>query len=111
MPDALKPGATYYWRVRTVDRAGAQAEGEAEFKTLAAADERARETLKNALETTGDANALALLAHVDFRLGLFREARDGVRAALEKSSGDSNLKGALLQLSQQLSAIGVPETN
>ena len=105
----LKPDSRYYWRVRTVGRVGAQAVGEAEFRTLGADDESAREALKNSLETATDPHALGLLAHVDYELGLFREAREGVRLALEKGSDDPNLKAALLQLSRRLTALGVPE--
>ena len=103
----LQPGATYYWRVRTVGKVGAQARGDAEFRTLLTADEGARQALRDAMDKLGDPHTLALLAHIDFELGLFREAGDGVRAALEKSTADPSLHTALLQLSRRIAALGI----
>ena len=72
----LKPGAKYYWQVRTLDRIGQVARGAAEFVTLSAATARAREALKESLEVAGDSVSLALLAEIDRRLGLHVEARE-----------------------------------
>ena len=102
VPITLQPGATYYWRVRTVGRIGAQARGGAEFRTLAAADDQARQRLKDVLGKDADPHGLALLAHIDYELGLFREAREGVRAALETKPVDTALRAALLRLARRL---------
>ena len=91
----------------TVGKVGAQARGDAEFRTLLTADEGARQALRDAMDKLGDPHTLALLAHIDFELGLFREAGDGVRAALEKSTADPSLHTALLQLSRRIAALGI----
>ena len=100
---ALRPDAAYYWRVRTVDATGAQARGEAEFRTLPTRDEEARDALERAL-ASDDPHARAFLAHIDFSLGLHREAREGAQAALKQSPADANLRAALLRLSQRLTS-------
>lgn len=102
MPAPLSPGSRYYWRVRTVGSVGAQSRGEAEFRTLAAPDEQARDALSDAMGASADPHALALLAHIDHALGLRREAREGVRAALANAPGDPALRAALRQLAARL---------
>jgi hypothetical protein len=102
VPPVLKPGESYYWRVRTVGKIGAQARGETAFTTLTTADEAARRALHEALGPSRDPHALGFLAHIDYRLGLLREAHEGVRAALDQGPGDPNLRAALTQLAQRL---------
>lgn len=101
-PGILKPGAKYYWQVRTLDRIGHAARAAAEFLTLNAESARARAALKESLESAGDAASLALLAEIDRSLGLLVAARDGFRAALAKAPGDVALRQVLDRLEQQL---------
>jgi CHAT domain-containing protein/Tfp pilus assembly protein PilF len=101
-PDALQPGMRYGWSVRTVERVGPVAQGEADFVTLPARIAEARETLRKAVETLGDGESLALLAEVDRSLGLLAEARDGLRAAVRDSPGDAALGAALAELERRL---------
>jgi hypothetical protein len=108
LPGILKPGAKYYWHVRTLDRMGQVARGTAEFVTLTAETARARAAVKAALEVAGDAASLALLAELDRRLGLLVEACDEFRAALAKAPGDAALQQALERLEQELEANGWP---
>lgn len=103
-PGVLKPGARYYWQVRTLDRIGQVAQGAGEFVTLSAQTAQARAALKEALEVAGDAPSLALLAEIDRSLGLLVEAREEFRAALAKAPGDVALRRALDRLEQQLAA-------
>jgi hypothetical protein len=73
---ALHPGVSYHWSVRTVDRPGAVARGEADFATLDPETARAREELRHFVERTGGGEEnLSLLAGVDQGLGLLAEAR------------------------------------
>lgn len=77
---ALRPGVSYHWSVRTVDRPGPTARGEADFATLDAKTARAREELRLFVERAGDKESISLLAGVDRGLGLFTEARIERRA-------------------------------
>jgi len=94
-PGILKPGARYYWKVRTLDKIGSTARGEAEFATLAADKAESRAALKKALLAGGDAPSLALLAEIDRNLGLLHEAETGLQAALAQSPNDAALRIAL----------------
>ncbi|MBW8879134.1 MAG: hypothetical protein JF614_29690 [Acidobacteria bacterium] len=76
----LRPGTSYDWSVRTVERAGPVAQGKADFVTLSSRTAKAREALRNALMKEGDSTSLALLAEVDRSLGLLAESRDELRA-------------------------------
>lgn len=100
----LKPGSSYYWRVRTLEAIGPARRGEARFATLAGEDTRLRAALREALEPKGEVESLALLAEVDRRLGLLSEAREGLRAALARAPEDESLRQALAAVEKQLPA-------
>lgn len=100
-PGTLKPGARYYWRVRTLSAAGPGHRGEAEFTTLDAEGSARRARLAEALRGEGAAG-LALLAEIDRGLGLVLEARDELRAATEAAPTDASLREALERLDRLL---------
>lgn len=77
-PGSLQPGTRYGWTVRTIDRVGPVARGEADFITLPARIAKAREALRKAIEALGDSELPALLAEVDRSLGLLAEEEKGV---------------------------------
>lgn len=104
----LKPGERYYWRVKTLDRAGAAARGEAEFTTLSAENAALRLGLRKSAALGDDAASLALLAGIDRGLGLLLEARDGFRRALAAAPDDAALRQALQDLEQSLAASDEP---
>ena len=91
----LQPGSRYYWNVRTLDKIGSTARGEAEFATLAADKAASRAAFRQALTASGDAASLALLAEIDRSLGLLHEAEQGLQAALAKAPNDEALRRAL----------------
>ena len=97
----LRPGARYYWQVRTLDKTGQVARGAAEFVTVSEKTARARAALKAALDAAGDATSLALAAEIDRSLGLHAEARAQLRAAVAKAPDDVALRRAYER--QQLS--------
>jgi hypothetical protein len=66
---------SYHWSVRTVDRPGAVARGEADFATLDPKTALAREELRRFVERAGGEENLSLLAGVDQGLGLLAEAQ------------------------------------
>ena len=104
--DVLRPGTSYYWTVRTLDRAGPQARGAAGFTTLRHDEAQAREDLKRQLHEEGGASSLALLAAIDRQLGLYEEALDGFRAALARAPNDEALKDAVNELEEMRRAGG-----
>ncbi len=79
--NVLRPGMSYHWSVRTLDRPGSMARGEADFTTLDAKTARAREELRRFVERAGDPESFSLLAGVDQGLGLLAEAWDERRPA------------------------------
>jgi hypothetical protein len=101
-PGVLKPGARYFWMVRTLRGSGSPARGEAEFATLRAEVIESRAKLRHALEKPDEAASLALLAEVDRELGLLAEAHDAFRAALDRTPDDAALRNALRQLEATL---------
>ena len=98
----LRSGLHYHWTVRTIERVGPVAKGEAGFITLPADRAEAREALRKAVEKEGDGASLALLADIDQSLGMLLEARDGLRAALRDSPGDTALAEELATVEGQL---------
>jgi hypothetical protein len=98
----LRPGASYYWKVRTLERVGPSVHGESEFATLSQEDLQRRAALQAALQQQGDASSLATLADVDRRLGLWAEAREGFLAARAKAPNDAAIAKALFEVSARL---------
>ena len=94
----LEPGVAYQWTVRTLNLSGATARGTGQFRTLSSEDERDREALRRSLDAEGGARALALLAAVDQRLGLYAEALDGFREALRRTPDDMAIAQAVRSL-------------
>jgi len=109
--DALRPGVSYHWSVRTVDRSGPLARGEAEFATLDAETAQAREMLRLLAEKTGDGELTALLAGVDRELGLLAEARTEMRSALRAAPMDTALAEALIDLERHIEEAGFAAEN
>jgi hypothetical protein len=100
--DLLRPGFSYYWKVRTVERAGPSAHGESEFATLSQEDLQRRAALREALQMQGDASSLATLAEVDRRLGLWVESREEFLAAQTKAPNDAAIAKALSEVDARL---------
>lgn len=98
----LQPGTRYYWAVRTLDRPGAIAAGEAAFITLPEQAAKLRGALHAAIEVSEDVEALPLLIAVDLNLGLLLEAQEGLRTALQRSPGCSALVQSLARLEELL---------
>lgn len=107
-PSILRPGSRYDWTVRTIERAGPVAQGRASFESLATDLAQAREALREALAGERDGASLALLAEVDWSLGLLAESRDGLRTAVRASPEDSRLAADLAQREQRLTYLQSP---
>jgi len=88
---ALKPGVHYYWQVRAFSALGMSSRGEAEFDTLSA-DEVTRRAAFEAALPAADADALVLLAVVDWKMGLLTDAENEFRAALDRSAYDEEIR-------------------
>jgi hypothetical protein len=79
--DALRPGTLYYWQVAALGAAGEHRRGQAVFVTLAENMAQPRQELAAAAARSGDLGLELILAEVDHRLGLRREACAELRAA------------------------------
>lgn len=97
----LAPGARYAWTVRTLDRPGVMARGEADFRVLPIEAARMREEVRAALAAEGDAS-LVLLAEIDRGLGLLAEAREELRGALRTLPASAPLRAALADVERRL---------
>jgi hypothetical protein len=91
----IEPGASYYWTVQTPDRSGGEARGTAQFKTLSLEDAQHREALRRSLASDDGAVALALMAEIDRRLGLYPQALDGFRSAQARTPDDPAIQRAI----------------
>jgi hypothetical protein len=98
----LKPGRRYHWSVRTVDAAGWALRGDDDFSTLAEPLAKARTTFLEAIDAH-DADALALAAEMDERLGLLMQARDEFAAAVALGARGAELTKAIAELERHLS--------
>ncbi len=96
----LRPGRRYSWVVRTLDRPGAVARGEADLVTLSEDATQAREEAREILAAEGT-GSLPLLAGIDRSLGLLLEAREELSKALD-ANGDPELREALAEIEMQL---------
>jgi hypothetical protein len=105
---SLRPGARYDWLVRTLEREGPTVQAKADFTTLTAEAAEERETLRRALTIEGDGASLALLAEVDWSLGLFAEAHEELRAAALGSPGDTLLAANLAERERLLAYLQSP---
>jgi hypothetical protein len=94
----LNAGSMYYWEARGVEPQGDGPQCGGEFSVLAAQDEERRAAFKTAVQNSGDADSLALLAEIDWRLGLLREAQGEFTAALQGTSAPEGIRSALLQI-------------
>lgn len=90
----LKPASTYYWRVRTSEMNEPAERIEATFVTVSAEDAEARTALQLQAESSGDLSLLVLLAQVDYRLGMQREACKRAKMLAEKDASLQQLATA-----------------
>jgi hypothetical protein len=97
----LRPGLAYLWTVRTLDRPGSVARGEATLVTLDAEASRAREEARKVLAAEGS-DSLPLLAEIDRSLGLLLEALQELQVAHDRSPGNAPLAHELAALEKQL---------
>lgn len=97
VPDGmLQAGKRYAWLVEALGPEGAIAREWTAFVTISEEDRERRASLATAAEVASDkAPALALLADVDFRLGLLREAQEEFLAALNLKPHDTTIQHAL----------------
>jgi hypothetical protein len=92
----LQPGANYYWEVGGGVPDSPKCGGE--FSVLSSEDEASRQIFRSAVQNSGEADGLAILAEIDRRLGLLREAREEFNAALSKSSTPDAIRAKLREI-------------
>lgn len=79
--NALKPGTTYFWRVRLLGQEPSRSSPEEMFTTVAAADEKAYLELDHSLLDSDDPSLEVLRAGVAHSLGLWQEACSAIERA------------------------------
>lgn len=84
----LEPGHAYRWRVRAQSPAGFVVEGQGAFSTLAAAHAQARADLR-AAPVADDPSWPAVLAEIDFSLGLWTEALEAFHRIRDQGAADA----------------------
>lgn len=104
----LRPGARYFWRVRTIGRSGPAAHGTAEFETLPYEVALSRDRLAGTVSPL-DAGAITLAAEVDRQLGLLREAREGFAKVLALEPGNERVSRAAAELAAEEKALAARE--
>jgi hypothetical protein len=101
----LRPGARYFWRVRTLGGVTPAARAEAEFAVLPAEVVQARRALQAECDREHGAQCAGLLAEIDRGLGLWREARDRLRAARARTPDDRALEELLSRVEAALASL------
>jgi hypothetical protein len=102
--DALEPGGTYHWSAETLDPDRPRLHAGAVFFTISEEDARARDELVDQIEAASDPSLYILLAAVDHRLGLAREACQSLQAAAQAGADEA----AVRELQRSLSCAGTP---
>jgi hypothetical protein len=97
-PGVLKPGANYYWSVRTVETTRPSTVSDAVFVTLAADQARLRNTAREQALRNKDAAQLLLLSQLEIALGLRRESCATLKEALAFSPQNDGIIKALARL-------------
>lgn len=97
----LRPGLGYRWTVRTLDRPGPVARGNADLVVVDEDVARTREETRKILKAEGP-GSLPLLAEIDLGLGLWLEAREELQAALDDKPEDPALREALAEVDARL---------
>ena len=92
----VQAGSRYNWRVQAIVGGAVVAEGRASFATVSELDLQRRTDFARALQAVApESLRSALLADLDFRLGVLQQARDGFQAALRLSRGDPGVQHGL----------------
>jgi hypothetical protein len=94
-PGILKPGAGYYWSVRTLETVRLSKVADAEFVTLSEGQANLRNTFKEQVLQSKDIAQLLLLARLDSALNLRKEACDTLRDAQALFPQNAEIKKAL----------------
>lgn len=97
-PGVLKPGANYYWQVRTLEKSKTSIYGEAVFATITEENARTRNAFRAQAYKSKDVGNLLLLAKMDLALGLQKESCETLKAALALYPDNAEIKKAMSQI-------------
>jgi hypothetical protein len=106
-PTVLRPGRIYRWRVVARSPAGFERRGEGQFRTLDEPSARLRARFREAFPGP-DAEALALLAEIDWTLGLWGEALSGFHAARSAGATDIVIAERIADIERRLAGPDSP---
>jgi hypothetical protein len=97
-PGILKPGFTYYWSVRTLEKTRPSTVSEADFTTLPAEKAKTRNEYRSEVDEFQDASRLLLFAQMDMVLGLRHEACLTLGKVLSLYGSNAEVQKALERL-------------
>jgi hypothetical protein len=97
-PGVIKPGANYYWQVRTLEKDKLSTVSYAAFATVSDEQARVRNAFKAQVAQSKDAANLLLLAQMEMALGLRREACETLQEALALFPDNAEIKNAMAQI-------------
>jgi len=94
-PGVLKPGANYYWQVRTLEKDKPSTVSDAVFSTVSEENARKRSEFKAQAYQSKDVSSLLLLVQMDMAIGLRKEACETLKSALTLFPRNSEIKNAI----------------
>ena len=94
-PGVLKPGANYYWEVRTLEKDKPSTVSYAAFATVSEVHALTRSAFKEQSYRTKDGPNLLLLAQLEMAIGLRKEACETLKTALALFPDNSEIKKAI----------------
>jgi hypothetical protein len=96
-PGIIKPGTTYYWQVRALEKDELSTVSYAAFVTATDAEAGLCESFRTQVAKSRDAANLLLLARVEMAVGLRRECCETLKEALALSPGNEEIGKILAQ--------------
>lgn len=97
-PGVIKPGANYYWQVRSLETGKPSTVSYSAFVTVAQEHARLLKSFRALVGTSRDVANMLLLARMEISLGLRREACQTLGEALALFPDNSEIKHALVQV-------------
>jgi hypothetical protein len=94
----VKPGANYYWQVRTLEKDRPSTVSYAAFATVSEEHARIRNAFKVHVEKSKDVANLLLLAQMEMALRLRKEACETLKTALSLFQDNKEIRKAMSQI-------------
>ena len=97
-PGIIKPGSTYYWQVRAVEKDELSTVSYAAFVTATEEEAKLRNSFRAQVSRSQDLANQLLLARLEMALGLRKEACDTLKKALSLSPENDEIREAMTEI-------------